>query len=293
MKGGMPRSVVLLAHGLNLKPGRMRAIEHAVQDAGGVPILFTLPGHEGDWRALRRFDTDRLLRRTSEVLRDAERARSALARTKAPDGDTMPPLRFVGVSFGALAVLCVLTEAAARRSGNGLETARAGATAEAREGPAVFTDAILLSPALSLRRRVRWLEPAARRLSGAVPVPSISAPQNRVFPALPLQAYRVLFETLARFENAVARRPLELPLRIYLDAADELIWPAGIARLIRTGALPTAELVTAAPAPARGAEGGDTERHRGPAHLLVDRDSMGAALWRDLQRALTGGPGQA
>ena len=295
MKGGIPQSVVLLAHGLNLRPDRMRAIEHAVQDAGGLPILFTLPGHEGNWRALRRLDTDRLLRRAAEVIREAERARSALEGTRASDGATAPRLRFVGVSFGALAVLCVLAEAAARRTANGLETGRAGATAEAGEGPAVFTDAILLSPALSLRRRVRWLESALRTLPGAFPIPSISAPGHRVFPALPLQAYRVLFEILGRLENALACRPLELPLRIYLDVNDELIWSAGIARLIRTGAFPNAELVTPQPEPParkgnstrRGqTEGGDTDRRTGPAHLLVDRESMGTALWSDFRSAV-------
>ncbi len=238
-----PQSVVLLAHGLNLRPERMEALAALHRAHGAVTGVVVLPGHESDGRnpnPLARGDSGAFLRAAERALEEVRRAKERFGVSRS---------RFVGVSLGALVVLCALVQ----------PQAAAGLL------PPVFDDAILLAPAVALRRRARLLEMPARSLPGWVPVPSFSRPRDRIYRFLPLGAYRVLYCLLADFH-----RGLDLPMRIYLDPKDELIHLPGIRRLIRSGLLPKARLVVAPQSTGR------------PAHLMVDRASLGENLWDDL-----------
>jgi alpha-beta hydrolase superfamily lysophospholipase len=253
---GKPESIVLLAHGLNLRPERMEALAALHRAHGAVTGIFVLPGHEPgspppgrrsagrNPNPLVRGDAGAFLRAAEGALEELRRAKGRFAVSRS---------RFVGVSLGALAVLDALV----------------------RHPVQAFDDAILLAPALALRRRAMLLEFPARWLPGWIPVPSFSRPRDRIYPFLPLGAYRLLYRLLADFRRGLAdraadTRPLSLPMRIYLDPKDELIRPAGLRRLIRDGLLPGARLVMAPESTFR------------PAHLMVDRASLGEELWDDL-----------
>jgi hypothetical protein len=113
-------------------------------------------------------------------------------------------------------------------------------------------------------------------LPGTLPVPSLAPRADAVYPALPLGAYRLLYELLNRFTEGVMQRPLTIPMRIYLDRADEFVSLSGIRRLRRGGQLPRTRLLVA-----------PEKKHRSwPAHMLADPESMGRTLWEDLRRYL-------
>lgn len=244
-----PRRLVLLAHGLNLRPGRLAALEAALREAGAVTGMLVLPGHgAGAARdELRAADAARLRARGQGALEEAAAVAARLG---------VPGPRIVAVSLGALVLLEAML--AVPRS------------------PVAATDGILLSPALALHGRLRALGRLARMLPGGLPVPSLAERTGRVYAALPLAAYEALFELLASFERAVSRHPLRLPLRIYVDPADELISAAGLSRLVAEGALPHARVLTPPAGEPRG----------GRAHLLVDEATMGPTLWRDFTAAI-------
>jgi hypothetical protein len=240
--------VVILAHGLNLRPGRLAHIRDALTSAGAVIGMLVLPGHDDG--ASRRRRRAELRAATAGVLRTL--GRGAIEEAAALAGRRgLPAPRIVAVSLGAL----VLLEAAA---GDRRLAEKLG-------------DGLLLSPALALRVGVRALARVTSALPGALPVPSRSLPEDRVQRALPLAAYQSLFELLRSFENAVSERPLGLPLRVYADPADELVSVPGLRRLAEEGKLPRARLVS----PPVG------EPRAGRAHLLVDEETMGRTLWRD------------
>jgi hypothetical protein len=257
-----PRRLVLLAHGLNLRPGRLAPIEAALRQAGAVTGMLVLPGHgEGAAREeLRAADAAGLRARGRAALEEAAAGAARLG---------VPGPRIVAVSLGAL----VLLEAMLAEPARGPAVNRAPAAAA---GVPAATDGILLSPALALRGRLRALGPLARMLPGGLPIPSLAERAGRVHATLPLAAYAALFELLASFERAVSRQPLRLPLRIYVDPADELISAAGLSRLVADGALPNARVLT----PPAG------EPRDGRAHLLVDEATMGPTLWRDFTDAV-------
>lgn len=262
MPSGDPESIVLLAHGLNLRPERMEALAALHRAHGAVTGVCVMPGHgpgspPAGFRLAGRNSNDLARGDAGAFLRAAEEAVEEVRRAK--ERFSVSRSRFVGNSLGALVVLTALV----RRP------------APAHRGAAVFDDAILLAPALALRRRARLLEVPARRLPGWVPVPSFSRPRDRIYHFLPLGAYRVLYHLLAEFRSGLSgpapeAAPLRLPMRIYLDPEDELVHPPGIRRLVRDGLLPGARLI---PAP---------ESTGRPAHLMVDRASLGELLWNDL-----------
>ncbi len=289
--------VALLAHGLNLRPARMAAIEAALLRRGATCGMMTLPGHggtaddagevktspadnSGGWSGLLRLTPEVVLPEARAALKEVERAKDSLGLSRA---------LFVGISMGALAVLTALAEA------DTAETA-AGRRRQGNEGrqsnPPVIEKALLLSPAIALRHRTKALLAPVAVLPDPTPTPSLSRRRDRVSAWLPVRAYRTLIALCRRFETAVEERPLTLPMRIYLDPHDEFLSEAGIRRLIRIGALPNATVVLP-PKDGERADVGDamarrepSEQRQGSAHLLIDRWTMGTTMWADLLQAI-------
>jgi esterase/lipase len=240
----------------------MEELAQACRERGAVTGVLVLPGHTGDWRELAEAGPEDYI----------DRGRRALAEVRLRSQELgISRVRLIGMSMGALVMLRVLAE-------------------EASDDP--FQDGIFLSPALVLRLWARLLEGPAGWLPDATPIVSFSRRRDRVFGTLPVASYRSLYQLIDEVTERLSARPVELPLRIYMSRRDELLSVDGTAELIASGALPNAELITAAPgsnrrpgesAPDAGNPPSESrERSAGPSHLLVDRESMGDALWEDL-----------
>ncbi|MFP4407414.1 MAG: hypothetical protein ACLFPW_02720 [Spirochaetaceae bacterium] len=257
---GKARSVALVTHGLNMRPTRMAPIIELLREQGAVTALFALPGHRGGWKTLARA-------RAEETLASATKGCTEVARVKRQR--SLPVARFVGHSLGALLFLTLFAERRAVGPG--------GAGSAAPRELAPFDEAILLAPAVALRRRATLLRPPAMRLAGTLPIPSLAPRADAVYPALPLGSYRLLYELLRRFRENSTVAPVAMPMRIYLDRADEFVSLTGIRRLRRCGRLSQATMVIAP----------EEEHLPWPAHMLAGPESMGATLWDDLRRHLT------
>ncbi len=261
---GEASSVALVTHGLNMRPTRMRPVIELLREQGAVTALFTLPGHRGGWKTLAQVSLE-------ETLASAAKACAEIARVKRQR--SLPVARLVGHSLGALLFITALAEE--RVAGPGDSSRGDGAGEEPPEA-GVFDEAVLLAPALALRRRATLLRPLAMNLPGTLPVPSLAPRADAVYPALPLGSYRLLYTLLKRFRERSLEGRLDIPIRIYLDRADEFVSLSGIRRLRRTGQLPRTRLLVAP----------QEERRPWPAHMLSDPESMGRTLWEDLRRYL-------
>ena len=238
-----PRGIALITHGLNLSPERMRGIQELLSSCGIVSALYPLPGHRGSWLKLSRLGVPDIQQAVATAALEVERVRRQRSLGIA---------YLVAHSLGALAFLSALTDGRP------------------------FDRALLLAPALGLRRRSELLRPVAGRLPPATPVPSLSSRRDSYYPFLPLGSYRLLYELLDTFRDGAVSRPWELPSRIYIDPADEFLSLTRTRSLLDRGKLPQAELVVAP----------NGEPREGPAHLLIDRKSMGETLWQDLAAQL-------
>lgn len=257
---GTPNSVALVTHGLNLRPGRLRPVVELLRRRGALTGIYTLPGHRGDWLALAGL-------RAEDAVTAAARVCAEVTRIKRERA--LPTARLVAHSLGALAFLTALAEGygPAPPADRGAAAQR---TLSSYRGP--FDEAILLAPAVALRRRATLLRAAAMTLPEVIPIPSLAPRGDAVYSVLPLGAYRLLYELLDRFGDAVAAREFGLPMRLYLDPTDEFVSESKIRRLLRHGSLTGATLVI----------GPDGEKRSRPFHLLAGPASMGPTLWKDL-----------
>lgn len=270
---GPPGTPVCIVPGLNLAPAALLPLVGALRRAGASPVVYTLPGHDGNREALRRVTAaslrasfDRALTRFVEVSGGGSLPGDSARRNRGAS----PVL--IGVSLGALLFLDAL--------------ARGVATPEGIPVAAAIDRAILISPAIALRRRTGLVRVLAEALPERVPIPSVSPRRSRVYATLPPAAYRALFTILREWRVATEARAnaetrttesagaVPVPCSIFIDPEDELVSHAGVRRLVREGFIADATICVP-PEPRQPPEA----RRRGPAHLMIDRETMGDALW--------------
>ncbi len=274
---GAARAVILVVHGLNLRPERMQPICELLLERQAIVVRMALRGHRGLYERLesvrRRDWLDDFAAAFDTLAEEAGRS-TGEGPKRSPGTDPVGhqrtgtsvsplPIGVLGQSLGALAFCDYHSAAAATGSGaaedSDIEAIAAGHGAR---------EALLLSPAIGLRPRVHILRPLIA-LHRRLPIPSASDPTDRLYDRLPAGAYRALFATYAAFRHSLRAAPLRLPCRIVVNEGDELVSTRGISRLIETGALSAAGLVVLA----RGAGA------RGAHHLAVDPDTMGGENW--------------
>jgi|GEM_PF-1612328 len=287
---GPPATPVLIVPGLNLSRGRLLPLVQALRHAGAAPVVYTLPGHDGNREALRRITAaslrasfDRALTRFLIVSGGAGGGAGGASRgadAAATGGFGLPsrgssPI-LIGVSLGALLFLDAL--------------ARGVHTAIGVPATVAIDRAILISPAIALRRRTALVRALARVLPDRVPIPSVSPRRSRVYATLPPAAYRALFTILREWRaatearaNAEARSTAIARVRcsIFIDPEDELVSYTGLHRLVRDGIFADATICVP-PKPFQ-------PRRRGPAHLMIDPATMGDSLWELLLATVSGG----
>lgn len=196
---GEPKAVVILLHGLNLKPGRMDDWASVLQSRGAHIIRFALYGHTGDrghmakatadiWRA--QFDE------ALEVAHDVANKRHI-------------PIYFVGFSLGALV---------------GLE-------ALARHKAHLFEKMVLIAPALSAPWYSRAAINSLAIFGRGFMLPSRSPEGYRANKGTTIAAYQSLFE-LKDALLASGLKYANIDTLVLIDRHDELVNSKNIRNII-------------------------------------------------------------
>ncbi len=238
-------AVALVIHGLNVNPLRMDPLSHELNNWGAATLRCTLSGHSNSLPA-GKARLASLRQVTYELWREEAATAYHVAAQQAERRSV--PLVLVAFSLGAL-IGC----AAALHSTN-----------------IRFAKLVLFAPALRIRRRSRIL-----RLLSCWPqlvVPSLSPAAYRANRGTPIAAYNALFAAQRDFEQLVGPR-LNVPTLVFADPGDEMVSYRGLHQLIAEYGLAQWQLQ-----PVKKSPDANTRYH----HLLIDRESVGDAAWRQM-----------
>lgn len=198
---GVPaaKAVVVLVHGLNLKPGKMNALADFLRANGADVLPVTLSGHGGGMDEFKKVARDLWIKEMRDAFRSAE------ARAK----ENNAPVYFVGYSLGALV---------------GLDFLNSPAGQEIR-----CEKMVLLAPAISIRDRSYLL-----KLLGLFPslvIPSLSPEDYRAHDGTPLAAYKALFQSISSLEKEGLAKS-NVPTLVLVDPEDELVSTGGLGKFM-------------------------------------------------------------
>lgn len=196
--GGKAAAVVLLVHGLNMRPNMMQPLARVLQQSGCAVVRAALPGHGGPMSAFSRIGpTDWM----ESVARHQQAAAALAAHSRVP-------VHYVGFSLGAvLGCACLLHTRTA------------------------FQRMVLLAPPLFLRSvtgLLRLLRPFPRLV-----VPSLAARRYLAHYGTPIAAYRALETLRRRIVDQGDGGALNVPTLVLVDPGDELVACPGLERFIR------------------------------------------------------------
>ncbi len=236
-------AVALVIHGLNVNPLRMDPLAQALNSWGVATLRCTLSGHANSLSP----GAPRLasLRAATYELWRAEAAAAYRVAAQQAAHRKLPML-LVAFSLGALI----------------------GCTAALHSADIRFAKLVLFAPALSIRRRSRVLKLLSRWPQ--LVIPSLTPPAYRANPGTPIAAYNALYAAQADFERRIGPQ-CNIPTLVFADPCDEMVSYPGLRDLIGQRGLSHWRLQ-----PVNKAPDADTGYH----HLLINRDSVGAATWR-------------
>jgi|HubBroStandDraft_4_1064222.scaffolds.fasta_scaffold193186_1 alpha-beta hydrolase superfamily lysophospholipase len=242
---GPAKAVVVLVHGLNLKPEKMDDWAQALADQGATTVRVALLGHRGF--------SDSMAKVTAQNWHDSFGRAMELARNLAEPNQT--PIDFLGFSLGALVGLEWLSQ-----FGPGFE-------------PGV-RKMVLIAPAIS----TPWYGPSALSIFSvfgqSFSLPSRTPAQYRANKGSPLAAYRALFELKKSLESNEYKNA-NIPALILIDKHDELVSSKTIAEIIDKQKLGQWSLDLI--------DNGYAFKNFGFRHLMVDQESVGPKLWEELK----------
>jgi alpha-beta hydrolase superfamily lysophospholipase len=239
-KQGRVKAVVLLLHGLNLKPDRMNDWSTMLSSHGAQVIRFALYGHTGDIAHMRRVKAAVWRSQFEEVVK--------IAKSRAEEDGV--PLYFIGFSLGALI---------------GLEWLSRDDTQ-----PPSFEKMVLIAPALS----VPWYSRTAIKMLSVFGqgffLPSRSPENYRANKGTSIAAYEALFSLKASLEER-AYNNANVSTLVLIDRQDELIDSRAIRAAIAKFHLSnwTLEIV----------DNRFAYDNYGFRHLMVDEAAIGKDLW--------------
>ncbi|MDR0409828.1 MAG: alpha/beta fold hydrolase [Spirochaetaceae bacterium] len=202
--------VVIVAHGLNVKPAKMGGPEDegtivkALLDGGYHVVRAALTGHSGE--------EDGMTTVTARTWLDDARECVSVARSVSERADAQPyPLYLVGFSLGALVFEVLMNEGV------------------------VFEKAVLFSPAVAIKTLVRGVLllgfPPFTLPGGGQIIASKSPVEYRAGAGVSLAAYKALFELEKRLAaDSFAKN--NIPTLVFIDPLDELVSYTKLKRLI-------------------------------------------------------------
>lgn len=238
-------TVALLVHGLNVNPLRMDPLAHELNSWGAATLRCTLSGHANSLPA-GEARLASLRQVTYELWREEAEAAYRVAAQQAERRSV--PLVLVAFSLGALI----------------------GCTAVLHSANMQFAKLVLYAPALRIRRRSRILELLSHWPQ--LVVPSLSPAAYRANAGTPIAAYNALFAAQRDFERQAGPR-LNVPTLVFADPRDEMVSYRGLHQLIAEHGLTQWQLQ-----PVQKSADANTSYH----HLLIDRESVGHAAWRQM-----------
>ncbi|MBU6375516.1 MAG: alpha/beta hydrolase, partial [Bdellovibrionales bacterium] len=230
-----PQGFVLLGHGLNLKPSKMRSIAEAIcnSESGLACRIIQLPGHEEQAPQSMKTISGALWKKalSSEVDQVSEMA----SRRKVP-------VYFLGYSLGGLM----------------------GEWALLGHEQSPFKKMVLIAPALSAYLYARAV--VCLPLTNGVILPSKNHLEYRVHSGTSLGAYRAMFSIMKEVRKSGSKR-LDIPTLIFTNPADELVDAEELKRWAVDSSLSKWEFVSV---PAL-----ESKLKPVYQHLMIDSDTMG------------------
>jgi len=187
---GQPKAVVLVAHGLNLKPEKMDTLAGLLRDAGADVLRITLSGHEGDMAAFKNVNSEIWERDFNSSYAEA------LTRSR----QLKVPLYFLGFSLGALVGVRSMIE---------------------ENSSTKFDRMVLLAPAISLKTATKLLHPL-KLLGRGFCIPSANLPEYRVHRCTPMGAYGALLDCASDVNDSDSQAE-NIPTLIMMDPKDEMV----------------------------------------------------------------------
>lgn len=238
-----PKAVVLMLHGLNLKPAKMDGWAHLLSAHGAMVMRFALSGHSGEPGEMSKVN--------SEMWR--EQFKEAILKANAEAQKMHVPLYFVGFSLGALVCL----EWLATNDKDLVSIAKM----------------LLIAPAIA----TPWYSHSAVGLlslfSKSMTLPSRSPKQYRANKGTTVAAYRALF-SLKKSLHEAQFKSTNLPTLILIDKYDELVPSESIKKIIAAHKLGLWQLNIV--------DNRFAQENYGFRHLMVDEEAVGPALWASL-----------
>ncbi len=246
-----PQGVVLLLHGLNLKPEKMGAIRQTLTESGNDVLQLHLQGHgknidrngncgNSDIEQVRLEAFKRVNYRDwrQEVL-------AAYRIVRQRSTEQRLPLHFVGFSLGGLL---------------GVELLASDALVQ-------FNKMVLFAPALRLRYDMAFLNllaPFPRLV-----IPSLSPQEYLANYGTPVSAYLALRKS-KRNLNKYLDSSIDIPTVVFMNPSDELISYNKIKKFISRNNLDRWILY-----PVKKSDGAKEEMH----HLIIGPDTLGKESW--------------
>lgn len=243
-KDGAVKAVVVLLHGLNLKPTRMDDWAIELSRNGCHVVRFALYGHDGEEEHMRRV--------AKEIWQEQFKDALDLAHNRARKFDA--PLFFVGFSLGALIGL------------EWLSSLPKGSD----EG---FEKMALIAPAISVPWYSRASINAMSIFGEGMMLPSRSPKSYRANKGTSIRAYRALFQLKDSLESK-GYQNANVDTLVLIDKNDELIDSRSIRLKIQQYRLSKWRLHTV--------DNRFAHKNYGFRHLMVDEESMGKELWSSL-----------
>jgi esterase/lipase len=235
-------AVVLMLHGLNLKPAKMDGWAELLSAHGAQVRRFALYGHAGD--------PSHMAQVTAPIWR--EQFDKAFHDAHSYAQELQIPLYFVGFSLGALVALEWLSGQPELNK---------------------MAKMVLIAPAIA----TPWYSHVAAGVlsvfSKNISLPSRSPKQYRANKGTTVAAYEALFELknsleLNKFKNT------NIPALVLIDKHDELVPSARIKKIITEHRLSQWQLTLI--------DNNFAQENYGFRHLMVDQESVGPQLWAEL-----------
>lgn len=246
-KHGPVKAVVILLHGLNLRPQKMDDWSRVLSAHGAQVIRFALYGHTGDYQHMQKVTADAWRSQFQEAIR--------IARSRAEEDKV--PLYFIGFSLGALV---------------GLEW-----QSKQEPGQSGFQKMVLIAPALSIPWYSRTAVNLLSIFGRGFMLPSRSPEDYRANKGTSIAAYQALFALKASLERNKYRNA-NVSTLVLIDREDELVDSRGIRKIIEEFRLSKwiLEMV----------DNRFAYDNYGFRHLMVDEDAVGKELWASLSAML-------
>lgn len=189
-KSEQEKGVILLAHGLNLRPSKMNTLSHVFSRHGYHVLRLSLAGHRGSLNEMKIVTRNLWL---SEM-----KAHYCLALKKAQSKNL--PLYFVGYSLGAAVLLDLLYH---------------------RELKNEFRSLVTIAPAIQVHWYTRFPKLLAF-FSKKIVIPSLNNKEYRMHKGTTTAAYEALHNIIDQFEGELPKK-LSTPVLVIMDPEDELV----------------------------------------------------------------------